>query len=310
MPKSPSYNLFRCYIWLFNTIGSATRPISREEIDRKWAHNISLNPDGENCIPERTFHHWRHACEELFQVNIVCQRSRSGGSYYIENATDIKENSLRQWLISTFAVNDLISEAQHIKNQILFEEIPSGQRFLTTIIEALCDKKVLAMQYRAFYQKEPFTTMISPLCVKVFKQRWYVLALREGLDKPRIYGLDRIHSLEVTDNTYEMPKDFDAADYFASIYGISDATKEPEQVEVRVSAKTADYLRSLPSHTSQREVECTDTHSVFRFFVVPSFEFKQELLTHGSSLEVLSPAWLRKEFADEAAKISKLYSKK
>ena len=88
MPKSPSYNLFRCYIWLINTIGSATRPISREEIDRKWAHNISLNPDGESCIPERTFHHWRHACEELFQVNIVCQRSRSGGSYYIENLSN------------------------------------------------------------------------------------------------------------------------------------------------------------------------------------------------------------------------------
>lgn len=309
MPKSPSYNLFQCYIWLINTIGSATRPISREEIDRKWAHNTSLNPDGESYIPERTFHHWRHACEELFQVNIVCQRSRSGGSYYIENATDIKENSLRRWLISTFAVNSLISEAQQLKNQILFEDIPSGQRFLTTIIEAMRDKKVLEMKYQAFYQKAPFSVMISPLCVKVFKQRWYVLALREGLNKPRLYGLDRIQELEITEETYEMPKDFDAEYHFASVYGISDATKEPELVEVRVTAKTADYLRSLPLHTSQNEIERTDTQSVFRFFVVPSFEFKQELRTHGASLEILSPEWLRKEFAAEAENLYRLYKR-
>lgn len=308
MPKSPSYNLFQCYIWLINTIHSAGE-ITREEIDRKWARNCSLNPDGEECIPERTFHHWRHACEELFQVTVACKRSRNGGSYFIENAEDIKTNALRQWLVSTFAVNSLISEAQQLKNQILFEDIPSGQRFLTTIIEAMRDKKVLEMKYQAFYQKAPFSVMISPLCVKVFKQRWYVLALREGLNEPRLYGLDRIQELEITEETYEMPKDFDAEYHFASVYGISDATKEPELVEVRVTAKTADYLRSLPLHTSQNEIERTDTQSVFRFFVVPSFEFKQELRTHGANLEVLSPAWLRKEFADEAENLYRLYKR-
>jgi predicted DNA-binding transcriptional regulator YafY len=55
-------------------------------------------------------------------------------------------------------------------------------------------------------------------------------------------------------------------------------------------------LRTLPLHASQTEIEHQEQYSIFRYNLVPAFEFKQELRKHGSVLEVLKPQWLRDEF--------------
>ena len=140
----------------------------------------------------------------------------------------------------------------------------------------------------------------------MFKQRWYLLAYSPDLDKMLIYSLDRIHAIEPTKQKYQLPKDFDAEFYFRNTYGISFAEDHPEEVKVKISAYQANFLRSLPIHASQEEIECNDEFSIFRYFVVPTFEFMQELRKYGSELEVLSPQSLRDEFIDEAGS---LYSK-
>jgi hypothetical protein len=45
-------------------------------------------------IPLRTFHNHRHAIEELFDINIECDR-RNGYVYYIENTDDIEKGGVR-----------------------------------------------------------------------------------------------------------------------------------------------------------------------------------------------------------------------
>ena len=121
-----------------------------------------------------------------------------------------------------------------------------------------------------------------------------------------IYSLDRIQAIEPSTEKYKIPKDFDAERYFKNTYGVSFADDQPEEVKVKISAYQANFLRSLPIHASQEEIECNDEFSIFRYFVVPTFEFMQELRKYGSELEVLSPQSLRDEFIDEAGS---LYSK-
>jgi len=306
MAKLNEALLFRSYIWLIDTIYSAGH-ITREEINRKWARESSLNYKNESAIPERTFHNWKHACEEMFDVNIECDRAR-GRAYYIENAEDMQKGGIRNWLINTFAVNNLITESKHLKGQILFEPIPSGQRFLTPIIEAMRDKTALVLTYQSFQYANTVTYIVYPYCVKVFKQRWYMLAKKEGKTDLRLFALDRFVSLEPTDKSYKIPKDFDAEKYFASTYGVSGVEVPPEHIEIKVRAMQANYLRSLPLHSSQKEIEKNEDYSIFRYFVVPSYEFKQELRSHGADLEVLSPQWFRDEMSDEIAELHEIYT--
>ena len=164
-------DLFNRYIWLVDTIYRAGR-ISFEEINQRWRNSGMSN--GED-MALRTFHHHRHAIEEIFDINIECDK-RNGYCYYIENADDIEKGGIRNWLLNTFAVNNLINESHHLKHRILFEQIPSCQKFLTPIIEAMRDSTVITITYQSFWKEHPNTFVLEPYCVKIFKQRWYMLA--------------------------------------------------------------------------------------------------------------------------------------
>ena len=306
MAKLNSALLFRCYIWLTETIYTAGY-ITRQEIDEKWGRNTSLNHHNESRIPERTFHNWKNAIQDMFQIVIACDRTR-GRAYYIENKDDLNHDDVRAWMLNTFAVNTLINDSQDLKRQILFEKIPSGQRYLAPVIEAMRDKVVLRMTYQSFSKAHPSTFTVKPYCVKVYRQRWYMLGKSE-VSELRMYSLDRIVELQPTDKHYRLPANFDAEAYFANLVGVSDAKNKPEFVTIRINRKQADYIRTLPIHDSQYEEERNRDYSIFRYFVVPNFEFVQELRAQGSALQVLEPQWLADKMKRESEKVTDLYKK-
>ena len=235
----------------------------------------------------------------MFDINIECDR-RGGYLYYIEHAEDMEQGGVRTWLLNTFAVNHLINESHHLKRRILFEEIPSGQRFLTQIIEAMRDNRTLEMSYQSFWNDTPRAFEVAPYCVKVFRQRWYVVACSASNDRLRIYALDRIRELRTSEHLFVLPEDFDPQAYFADSFGVVvDGNCKPERIRVRVSGIQRQYLRTLPLHASQQETEIMDSSSVFEFYLRPTFDFEQELLTHAANtdgqIEVLQPQWLREE---------------
>ena len=298
--KSSTAYLFNCYIWLLNTI--ARGPISRAAIDEKWAHS-SVNEYKQDYLPESNFHRWKSTVEMLFDVHIKCN---AYNEYYIEEASDLRGTDLRLRLLNLMSMDSLLKDSKELSDQILFEPIPSGEKFLAPIIEAMRDKTAIEMTYQGFTKDYPATFIVEPYCLKMFKQRWYMLAYSPGTDDMRVYGLDRIQAIEPSTEKYKIPKDFDAERYFKNTYGVSFADDQPEEVKVKISAYQANFLRSLPIHASQEEIECNDEFSIFMYFVVPTFEFMQELRKYGSELEVLSPQSLRDEFIDEAGS---LYSK-
>ena len=303
MKKSSSSHLLKCYIWLINTI--ARGPISRAEIDSKWARS-TVNDYKTDAIPESTFFRWKDTIWTLFDIEIKCN---AYNEYYIEDAANVRKADMREHMINIMHVNSLIKDSEEIRSQILFEPVPSGEKFLAPIIEALRDKYAIQITHQSFGRSEN-TFVVEPYCLKMFKQRWYMLAHSPEFDSLRIYSLDRILAVEPTKHKYQLPEDFDAEAYFVNTYGVTEMDGKPQEVKISVSASQANYLRTLPLHPSQQEIECNDEESIFRFFIVPSYEFCQELRKYGSELEVLSPESLRKQFALEAEELYGMYVKK
>lgn len=287
MNKSSTSYLLKCYIWLVNTI--ARGPVSRQEIDSRWSAS-SVNDYKTDSIPESTFHRWRNIAQELFDIEIKCN---AHGEYYIDNASDIRRTNLNTHLLQMFAVNQMLQDSKDLQRQILFEPVPAGEQLLPIIIEALRDKRVLRITHQSFHKTKPGTFPVHPYCLKMFRQRWYMLAFSPDTDDIRTYALDRIQAVEPTSKTYSIPKDFDAEKYFKNTYGVSNIHGKVENVEIKIEAYQANYLRTLPLHSSQQEIERDDNFSVFRYHIVPSFEFIQELRKYGSALQVLKPQWLR-----------------
>lgn len=301
MRKSSTSYLFECYIWLVNTI--ARGPISREAIDDKWVHS-SVNDYKTDAIPETTFHRWRNAVQLLFDIEIKCNNF---GEYYIDETPSANYVDWRARMVNLFAVNSLVKDSKALNDRILFEPVPSSEKYLTTFIESMRDGTVLEMTYQSFYKHVPSTFPIETYCLKMFRQRWYIVALSRGHNQLRVYSLDRIKELKPTSEKYILPADFDGETYFKDTYGVSGMEYQPQPIEIKVVAIEANYFRTLPLHHSQEEIERNENFSIFRFNIIPSFEFTQELLKQGANLEVLSPQWYRDEFAEKIAQMNKIY---
>ena len=290
-------NLINKYVWLVETIYKAKK-ISFEEINRRWLDN-DMSEDKPLSI--RTFHKWRIAIEEMFGLII---ENEQGGQYryYIQNAHELRNGSMRSWLFNTLTVSNLMLDSVSIKDKVLFEEIPDGEQYLPDILEALKKNLVLGMTYQSFTRDEANTFEIEPYCLRAFKQRWYMVARSPFYDKIMIYALDRVQWLGLTENSFKYPKDFVPEEYFDDCFGIiADQSVSIETVKFKVSAGQANYLRSLRLHQSQHEIERTDEYSIFTVRLRPTFDFRQEILSQGSDIEVLEPKWFR----DEMAEISK-----
>ncbi|MBO5834442.1 MAG: WYL domain-containing protein [Bacteroidales bacterium] len=286
--------LINRYVWFITTIYNRG-PISLEEIQHRFESHFGRGEE----LSERQFHRYTDAVEELFDIEIKYSRSQRG--YIVADREGIDNMGMRKWLIQTFSVNNILHESQELKNRILLEEVPSGQQHLTTIVDAMRESVALSMTYHSFHREEPSTFEVEPYCVKLFEQRWYMLGKSEGYDELRLYALDRIKALEPTERKFKLPKKFDAAKFFEDYYGIiiSDEDYDVCPVALQVDAQQSNYLRTLPLHHSQVEVERNEEYSIFEYRLCPSFDFRQKVLSMGVAVEVLAPTKLIAKVREE-----------
>lgn len=291
------------YTWLIDTIRRAGK-ITYKELSDKWERCKDLSDC--NPLPRATFNHWREAISEQFGIIIDCQKA-GGYLYYISNPEDIDENRLKKWMLDSFAVGNAIGENLSLKGRILVDEIPSGRDHLTTILEAMKENRIVEISYRPFNRSHSYAFTIEPYCVKLFENRWYVLG-RNNRGEIKIYGLDRLEEARATDSTFKLPKDFNAEEFFATYYGvvIGYGTK-PERIVIRANEDHKHYLRSLPLHFSQREIEDCGKYADFELYLAPTYDFVMKLLQAGAMLEVISPASLRKTMKGWISDMSELY---
>ncbi|MBR5689862.1 MAG: WYL domain-containing protein [Prevotella sp.] len=300
-------SLINKYVWVVETIHRAKK-ISFKELNRKWLRDdISRGAE----LPKRTFDNWRYAIWDMFGIEIA-NENKGEYRYYIENEDDIHSNGIRSWLFNAFSVGNVLANSQTVKDRILLEDVPSGQEFLQAIIEAMKENRVLNITYHSYWKDEENNFDVQPYCVKLFRQRWYLVArstypyyFEKG---PRIYSLDRIQDLHTTDETFEMPETWRAEDFFDGCFGIiADQSIEPQTVKLKVSAGQANYIRDLALHESQEEVERNEEYSVFEYWLRPSYDFLQEVLWNGEDAEVIEPQWFREKIAGKIQRMNQKY---
>ncbi|MBR3489714.1 MAG: WYL domain-containing protein [Bacteroidales bacterium] len=300
-------NTLNRYIWLVDTLVRAgQRGLTFEEINDKYRYNDSISNGGEYAL--RTFHDHRKVVEELFGIEIVC--NRSDNRYYIRDTDDIKSHSyLRKWLLETISLNNTIAANDRLRDRILLEEVPSTTPALIPLLAAMRENITVNFQYHPF-DKDVVNQYndFQPWTLKMYKRRWYVYGSvpKRGM---RIFSLDRICDVEPTGQIFRLPEDFDAEAVFFGTFGAYVTVKdEPQTILIKADEWQAKYLRSLPLHKSQEEVERTPEYSIFSLFVKPTYDLKQEILTMNIHAEVLAPAAFRKEIQANLSEMLNKYN--
>lgn len=303
------------YIWLVQSlIASGGGGMTFKELNEKYSRRFG------QAYSRRTFNNHRLAVADLFGIDIDCDRSTN--RYFIPYSGDVLDNNESiGWLVNTFTVNSLLSLGkERLSGRVSVEEIPSGQKYLTAIMQAMEDGKELEIVYGKYSSDSSETLHVQPFAVKEHEKRWYLVAFcheRAGADRRnddinawRVYGLDRIASLQVTDVSFRMPKDFDVDGIFSQSYGIyfPKAGQKPVTIRFKVTDEEARYLRDLPIHRSQVEENAAKGDGrIFRIRVIPNRNLTMEFCRHAGRLEVIEPEEVRLSVKEELEKAYKQY---
>lgn len=294
--------LLEKYIWLVNTLTRAgEKGLSLAQMQDMWERRF----DSE--YPRSTFNRHREAVAGIFGIEIECDRSSS--RYFIRYSEDVKDSAAASsWLINTFTVNSLLSLGrERLSGRVSVEEIPSGQRYLTAVMDAMTDNLEIRIRHRKYTGNEISTYTLRPYAVKESARRWYIVAYcieREGM---RVYGMDRIVDMEITGRHFDMPEDFDVDVLFRNSFGVYLPDRKPEEIIFRAPEKEARYLEDLPLHHSQKVISRDEGTVTFSIFACPDTSLVMELLRLGPGIEVTGPEGLREQIVLQLRKALEKY---
>ena len=294
--------IFQQYIWIVNTLRQYKK-LSLEQLNELWVKDQVI---GGEPLNRKSFLRHKDAILNMFGIVIECDLEH-GYKYFISNPEVINDDTIEGWMLSTLTVNTVLSDSISLRNRILLENVPAGEEYLQTIILALKTNRRLTITYQRFGH-ESYETTLSPYALKLFRQRWYILAYTGR--HIATYALDRMLSVKISDETFEMPADFSPEGYYAEYYGISTDNTPMAHVVIRAYGNVPNYLRTLPLHVSQKELEQTDEYAVFSYDIRPSIDFVLTLMSYSDGLEVLEPIELRQKICANLQASLKRYSDK
>lgn len=201
-------------------------------------------------------------------------------------------------------------QAKDSSTVMLFEKRKArGFNHLNGILHAIQNSKIVSLQYQKFWDTEAQRRVLEPYALKEFNYRWYLLACEKN-DSEKVmktFALDRMSELEISNSSFKRKK-YDVEAAFTHSFGIiSTLDEKPQEIVLAFNWHQGQYVKSLPLHTSQEIVSEDENRVVVKLMLVPTFDFIQQLLSHGELVEVISPQSLREEMREKINPMKAIY---
>ena len=251
-------------------------------------------------ISERTLERYFEKIRADFGIEIEYDSKERG--YHINEEKSVKVASFFKFL-EIVQVADIFSNSLKDSNTILdYVSFDDSKNFkgidnLKDILVAVKEQREISFLHENYWRNSNKEYTITPLMLKEYLNRWYVVGATNNNDELRTFGIDRISELEIKNTSKKKREDYkDRLSKFNHTVGLTYGEGEPEKVSLLVDELHVKYMRSLPLHQSQVILPLNDDkkHQV-DFYVYPNYEFKTQILKIGAEVEVLSPQYLRDE---------------
>lgn len=265
--------------------------------------------EGEDIQP-RTFLRYREFIEETFPCYI--EFNQRTGKYELHRHRSLygEDDSLYDYLLSAYHIEGMTELALKHRDKIMLTEAPTGVENVQIILEAIDKKKGIECEYYSFNRQTVKHQLLIPYFLRTWEQRWYLAAepnnRHHGIS---IFALERMENITLTEEKMLPTNKITAEKYFDGCFGANHSDdQEPEKIRIKVYGQQVEYVRTLPIHESQKEVEINPEWSIFEYRLVPCFNFYQQLLWHREKLEVLEPQYVRDEIKTAILKMLEHYN--
>ncbi len=289
------------------------KPHTFKQLEHYWEMS-EMNIEGQK-LSQRTLQRDIPIIAEVYRVSIKCNRSTQ--EYRIIDEAE----AFSQNLLEAFDVYHALQNYYgKLSESILFDKrIPQGTQYLSPLLDAIEKQKQIEIHYHKFWgSKEVQIRTIEPYLLKESQRRWYVLALDVDKKLLRVFGLDRIKSIEDMGmkRMYDPPKEIER--FFDDSFGVwvdSDRTKAEKVIlsfkklegDSFFTPNPAEYLRAMPLHRSQVFIKDTPEEIILSLRVKITPDFVKEILSYGAYVRVIEPQHLADRIKTEIKNALQLY---
>ena len=262
--------------------------------------------DGE-IIP-RTFARYKDYIAETFHCYIDCNQSTN--QYFLKRYHQYgQDESLYNYLLSAYHIEGMSELAVKHRDKVKLLDAPTGVENVQIILEAIDKQKGIECVYYSFDKATKKQQLLIPYFLKTWEQRWYLAAEPDNHHHGiSIFALERMDNIRLTEKKMLPSNDVTADEYWEGSFGVNHSDNQvPEQIVIKAYGAQAEYIRALPIHESQKELERTDEYTIFEYHIVPCFNLFQQLLWHREKLEIIEPIKMREEMKKIVQNIISLY---
>jgi predicted DNA-binding transcriptional regulator YafY len=185
-------------------------------------------------------------------------------------------------------------ERSHAAPAIHFEKNDDlrGLEYLDSLYKAVIQREAVRIDYQSFKAASGRHFVFHPCLLKEFRNRWFVLGLRENENMLTTLALDRMQGMAAAaDVPFRAVAGFDGEEYFKDIIGVTKNMGDAvAAVLLEVEPGNAPYVETKPLHGSQEVVERrADGSIVVKISVRPNYELERDILGFGETMKVLAP---------------------
>lgn len=211
---------------------------------------------------------------------------------------------------------DRISISEGIKQSDLnqyvqFESAVSigGGEFLPILLDGIQKNVAVYFEYENFNTNVVKSRKVTPLLLKEYRNRWYLISYDLVKESITTYALDRMKNVELSDESVQKPTSFNPESYFKYAIGISSGDSNHERIRFKANEVATKYLQTQPFHHSQKLISTIKQWSIFELEIYISEEFIRSVLSFGGEIEILEPESLRKTIMERCAQMANNYPK-
>jgi predicted DNA-binding transcriptional regulator YafY len=181
-------------------------------------------------------------------------------------------------------------------------QLESGEaKWLGPLRDAATGRRTIDLEYYTYSRDNMTRRKVDPHLVFASFGHWYFSGYCHMVEDKRMFRLDRIKSLELTDETFEAPEE-DAELPPPLIYAPS---PEDTKVTLKVTSSIAQWLSEMIPFDSSKDLRGDWKELTFRTSAFPWLE--KLLLRFGSEVQVIEPVELADRMRDSATRILALY---
>ena len=199
---------------------------------------------------------------------------------------------------------------EHVESSLKVDLKPTKDysqfsEIIDRINEAILNRRHVRITYFVMSRKKTSQRTVAPYKLWFFDGTFYMLGFCHLRKDIRLFAVDRIRKMVLTDTTFETPQDFDIENLLRDSFGAF--LGDPVQVAIHFSPRVAGYVNEKIWHESQVVEKQKDGSLIFKAEIAGTEEIKFWILRWGKDAVVLKPDSLREEIQKEAEGILREY---